>query len=305
MISTNKTTLVIAPETAPEQTVLTEGKEVRYTSENLSHSLEKVESDEILDTRAVADLLVVSESSEGGFTAELSFKTFDELLEAFMCNDYVDNLDGTFTLVNGTEVKTFTIERKVGDTYRQYYGLTPTTASFDLSVGSIITVTFNFLGGKIEQTTTSIFEGSVVEDRTANTPMTTSTNVGNTNGLVKVTNFTFEINNNAEERRVLGSRFADSIRHGQFNVTGNASMYFIDASLYDTYRKNEDFQFSITLDENENESYVLTFNRTKISSHSDNSNAKNEDVMTDIEFTGLNHANGVLVIEKKEVVPAP
>lgn len=303
-VSTNETTLTIARETEPSQTDLSTAKMIRYTSENLAHSIEKVESQEILDTRGIADLLVVSESSNGGFTAELSFKTFDDLLEAFLCSSFEDNGDGTFTLNDARDYQTFTIERKIGDNYRQYYGMTPTTASFDLSTGSIITVTFNFLGARVEQTTVSIFDGEEVEDRTTNTPMTTSSNVGEVDGLVKVTNFTFEINNNGEERRVLGSRFADSVRQGQFNVTGNASMYFIDASLYERYKNNSDFTFSISLDENENEGYQFIYHRTKIQTQSDASNAKNTDVMNDITFTALSSESGIFsIIKTEEVTP--
>lgn len=302
ILTTNDIVLVLADETEIGSTDLSTAKRMRFTSENLNDNLEKVVSAEILKSREESDLLVVSRSCEGSVSAELSWDTYDSLLEAFLCNGFEENPEDPTELVlaNGSERKSFTIEKEVGGKFRQFKGLSPSSISFDFSPGSIITFTVNFIGTKVEQTTSSAF--TTVEDATQTIPMTGSSNVGKVEGLNHVQSINFEVNNNLRERRRLGSEYSFDIGYGTFKATGSSTMYFEDASMYDVYTSNDDFGFSIEVVEDDDKSYIIEFNRVKLGTYTDYANAKGEDLMMDLSFESLKNNNpekeGSVVIKK-------
>lgn len=305
--ATNEVFLVIAKETVIGTADTATAKKMRFTGEQLDDNLEKTVSAEILESREDSDLLTVSRSCSGNVSAELSWETYEDLFESFLCNDFEvdpENPDALI-LANGKEKKSFTIEKKIGNKFRQFTGLCPSSISFDFSSGSIITMTVNFMGTKVTQTDTTAF--STFEDATITTPMTASSNVGNVDGLTYVQTLNFEINNNLRERRALGSPYAFDIGYGTFTATGSGTLYFTDASMYEVYSNNSDFGFSIELEEDEFKKYVIEFNRVKLSTYTDYASAKNEDVMIDLSFTSLKNQDplkaGSVVIRKVDTTP--
>ena len=100
--------------------------------ENFKLDRENITSGEHTQDRNVSDLIQVSGGASGGFGFELSYGTYDDILESFMHAEWATNV-----LVNGATPIPLTFERKIplDDTDTDYHRFTGMEANtFALSV---------------------------------------------------------------------------------------------------------------------------------------------------------------------------
>lgn len=305
-VNTNQVELVFAEETSVGVADTSTAFVIPFNSENLDDLMSKEVSGRILNSREDASMSIMSKTSSGSISFELSFEAFEKFFESFLCNTFVQDPEDptTMILANGVADKTFSIEKKIGDKFRVFKGMHPSTMSMELNSGSFITLTLNFIGTEVVQSSTSIFDGVTPEDYTGTSSMTASSNVGTVDGFgnAYVQTLNFEVTNNLRENMALGSAYAFDISKGNFSVTGSATLYFVDANLFETYKNNEDMQFSFVLVEDTEKSYVIEFNRVNLSEYNDYAGGKNQDVMVNTSFTSLKNLDstkaGTFVIKK-------
>lgn len=98
--SSNRTALRVVKETVfnttPASPVL---DPIRYTGESLNFNLSNITSNEIRSDRMTSDLIQVQSDASGDINFELSYGSFDELIEGAMASTY-----GTVTNVTATDI---------------------------------------------------------------------------------------------------------------------------------------------------------------------------------------------------------
>ena len=80
---------------------------LRTTAIDLAGKPSTVVSEEIRDDRQISDLILVGQSTEGGFSAELSAGSFDSLLEAMLFGTWADK-PGRLNLTAGGAITSVT-----------------------------------------------------------------------------------------------------------------------------------------------------------------------------------------------------
>jgi hypothetical protein len=89
LAESNRVDLKISEETTFAETPASPNMlELRYTSESLGHKKETTESEEIRDDRQVQDLIEIGVGADGDIDGELTFATYDKLLEGALCSDF-------------------------------------------------------------------------------------------------------------------------------------------------------------------------------------------------------------------------
>lgn len=70
-------------------------QELRYTGESLNHNIDTITSEEIRADRMTADLIQVGAMNDGDINLEMSYSTYDKLIEGAMAARWADSLDVT------------------------------------------------------------------------------------------------------------------------------------------------------------------------------------------------------------------
>lgn len=224
-------------------------KLLRMTGESLNAQIQTEVSAEIRDDRNVQDLIQVGSAAGGNIEFELSYTSFDDWLEAVMCNTWVLDTGDRFTMVNGVLEKSFTMEKRLRD-INQFFvfpGTKVNTMNLAIAPNKIVTGSFGVLSKNGTRSNTGL-TGATYPAGSTTTPMNGAAGVTLnqvdaapiTGGLM---NFTLNVNNNLRAQDAIGSLSAQSIVHGRFEVTGDFEVYFADGTLYDRFQNMTPFAF--------------------------------------------------------------
>ena len=133
MSDSNLTSIAIAAESTFGTAPSTGYKFLRYTGESLAYNINNSQSAEIRNDRNVSDMVRTDASAAGDINFELTFATFDDLLEGVLCGAVSSD-----TLKNGTTTKSFSIEKHYGSgvtkPFHLYKGMTPSSMYFDFDL---------------------------------------------------------------------------------------------------------------------------------------------------------------------------
>lgn len=104
--TSNQTSIRVIKESTFGQTPSTPAfQELRYTGETLNHNIENVTSDEIRADRMTSDLIQVGAMNEGDVSLEMSYSSYDLLLEGVMASAWgtpTDIVDDTTIQVDSS-----------------------------------------------------------------------------------------------------------------------------------------------------------------------------------------------------------
>jgi len=273
---------------------------IRITGESLKVNRENVVSDEIRPDRNVSDLIQVGGSADGGIDGELSYGTFDALIESALFSAWNAN-----NIVNGTTQKSFHIQKKQSDgassIYELYKGMVVDTMTINVAAGEKTTVGFTFIGknGTIgtsengsttDPTTTEILDG-------ANAFTLNDFFVSPVPNLMSMQ---LTISNNLGTKPVAGSVDLIGVRAGRCVVTGTASLYFESKAIMDLFLAGTGGALSITLGKTTGEKYTIALPVVKIQDADHFSPGNDEDVMLNITFQALydETLEGVIEIDR-------
>lgn len=286
MSDTNLVSVAIAAESTFGTAPTTGYKFLRYTGESLTFNINNTQSSEIRNDRNVSDMVRTDASCSGDLNFELTFGTFDDLLEGVMCGAYSTNV-----LKNGTTPKTFTIEKNFGSgvtkPFHVFKGMQPSSMNLSLSAGDIVTGSFSFLGKEAATANSKTASGAITAAN-GNAVMNAVNNVaslkegGSTLGD-KVMSLDLTVENNLRTRNAIGTLGATSIGLGQFVVTGSMSVYFASAQIFDKYLAGTDSSIEFQLNDGTN-SYTFLLPKVEYTASSVTAGSTNADVMADVEF---------------------
>lgn len=205
-------------------------------------------------------------------------------------------------LVNGTDMFTFTLERKYEDLtteYERFAGCAVDRISLAVTNDAIITGSFGLLGK-----TGASGSGDLGSGYTATTTNAVLTGVANVVGVLEgiapitVTGLTLQIQNNLRSRQVVGTLGSVSLGQGSMVITGTLTAYFSStwSDIVDKYLNNTGTSLALVVADSPTSPtagnyYILDMPNVEFSSGQVLSTGINGDVMAELSFQALLYPN--------------
>lgn len=293
------TRLALVPEAAWGVTPATPAfTNIRFTSENLQPAKETVRSQEIRPDRNVTDEIMVGRSVSGNMDFELSYGTFDDLLESLFHSQWGGTDDAI--LINGANIgQAFTAERtiKLNDGtshYSRFTGLVVNSMSLSIASGALVTGSFDLMG-KFGGVDTSAIAGATYADAPQSRVINaathfaglTMTGIAGGGGAPLIQSIELNITNNLRAQRAVGSLDNVGMGAGQFEVTGTINAYF-RPGLLSAFLAHDDLGLEFTLGTEAGSRYKFEI-PTLVLTGSPGGNAEGNDshLMSSVQFTGV------------------
>lgn len=261
---------------------------LRLTSGGLSTTKETVVSEEIRNDQNITDELQVGQDVAGSYPFEMSYGSFDDLIEAALGGTWVTNV-----LKNGTTKRFFTFEETLElgatDTYRRFTGCMVNTLSLNIAARQKITGSIGLMG-KQETLATAIVTGATYANPNSEGVMVAGTSVGTvtlgslSNTCVK--SLSLEINRGLRPRHCIGSIYTEELIYGMCNVTGQIEVYFDSNEAYQAVLDHGTAAISATLGHDANKKYTLSIPRAVWTDGSVQIGGNTDDVMVRMPFRG-------------------
>lgn len=239
---------------SPAITIVMEGsipgnpqfKPIRFVTEGLSPNINQIESAEINQARQRAPSRGGNYSVQGEIAAEVSFGSFDDLIEAA--------LQGTWTgdvLIVGSTERSFAILERHTDIGADYIyrGCRVNTMNISAPLGEKAGITFGMIGTKADPYT--IPGGATFAPATTSDMMVT-TNGSFTEGgqaIAYATEWNLTLDNGMEAAFSLFQREAYCVTNGIAAVSGTMNAYLKDGSLWAKVLNETETSHTVVLEE--------------------------------------------------------
>lgn len=289
--------LAFVPETAWGTTPATPAfTNIRFTGENLQPAKETQRSNEIRPDRNVVDEILVGRSAAGNADFELSYGTFDTILESLLFAEWGGNDDAI--IKNGAGAgQSFTAERTLrladgSSHYARFLGLVANSMSLSITAGQLVTGSLDFMG-KFGGAGASAIAGATYADAPQNRVINAATHFAalTATGLTEVPpirSLSLSITNNLRAQQAVGNIDAIGLGAGRFEVTGNLEAYFKTGDLLAAFLAHDDLGLSFTLGTVAGSRYRFTLPTIVLTgSPGGNASANNDDVMATMQFTAV------------------
>ena len=189
---------------------------------------------------AIADKLEVGDV--------LRYGIYDALLEGACCGDWTTNV-----LKPGVSYHAFSGERHFADIldkpYFRHTGLEVSKLNLKVGKDSFVEATFSLMGQDENSAAAAITGATYGTVDTSNSPFDsfTCTITEGGSSIVVVQDFSIDIDNKLEEKRVVGSRLALRPAKLFSDVQGTVQVYFENAALFDKFKASTFTSMSLTL----------------------------------------------------------
>ncbi len=261
----------------------------RFTSESLNANIENIVSNEIRADRNVTDLIQVGADGGGSVDFELSYGSFDAWLESLMYSTWSSNI-----LKNGVTQKSFTIEKTfeagATDQYHRFTGCIANSLKLAIQAKQVVTGSFDFIA-KGATTAQAIISGATYTAANSNPVINAAANFASLSmGSVtspELLSLNLNITNNLRRQAVVGSLDARGIGTGRFEVTGEAVLYFANASLYDLFLAGTASSLSFVIGGASSKKYQFDIANLKFEKVEIVAGGNDQDVMVKASFRGL------------------
>lgn len=232
---------------------------LRFKGESIAGKKETVKSEEIRADKNISDILHVGTNVAGGISGELSYGTYDDLIESVFRGAWTVDV-----LKNGIASNSFsfekTFEQGTTDSYIRYEGCFIDTLDLSISSKSIITADFGLLGLSASDGADAIITGATYTAATTTDVMTAGNEVGVVtigalSATIKAVDLSFKSQNRGQAQ--IGSNDLAGIALGQFEVTGSLDLYFESIEIYNSIRAHDEVAITINLGSVTTEKYTL------------------------------------------------
>lgn len=264
-------------------------KPIRRTADTLNEMETATESAEIITDRQLRDSIRTGRGSEGGVDFELSYGSFDDLLELGLADAWVSNV-----LENGTTRGSILLEKQVTaadatEHFLRYGGFRIGTLSLSMSLGSVITGSFGGVGKGMAAGATSISSTTPAAATTTLPVSVVDLSAVKENNIAfpGATEFTLNIDNNLRRQDQLGSVDPYGIGYGGFRVTGTIAGYFRDRALIDKYIARTATSFEVEVTDGAGNKYTFLVPRARLGAPDTSTPGVNQDQMATFPFTGI------------------
>jgi len=197
-------------------------------------------------------------------------------------------------MYNANTMKSYTLEvahEDIGQ-YRQYVGMIPSKMDMKLSVGSIVTGMFDFMGQSF-----NLLQATSMGTPTAPqgyTPANATKGVfdvfenGASVGLttfIKSADFSFD--NSLRAQEAVGVFGNAGVAAGTIKVTGKLEVYFADQTIYQKVLTGNSSSMTIPILDVDGNGYVWHFARTKYTAAKVNTGGLDQDNMLSVDFMAV------------------
>lgn len=224
--------------------------------------------------------------------------TLDAGTPATIAGSLAGGLVQTSRLTHGTTQTSYTIERAATDIsqFLAYTGMTPSKLTVTQASAALTTVAVEFMGKSADRAAVTQLPGSPVNSYTFDTMSGVSGSscalweggAPITGTFVKSINFSFD--NALRSQEAICTLGAVSIGSGTINLTGAMTVYFADGALFDKFKANTNSSLSFSSLDTAGNGYVFTVPVVNITSFKVAAGSKDQDMMVEINFTGLRDA---------------
>lgn len=250
------------PGTTPASPVF---KALRHTGTTLGMSKESLQSEELRDDRQIADFRQGAMQTGGDINIELSYGSFDDLLEAVLLGTWTANV-----LKAGVVRRSFTIERFFGDIvsadkpYHRFTGVEFNTLSLSITANAMLTGTLGVVGIGMS-TGTAILTGATYTAATTTSPMDSFTGTLQEAGtpIAVITEITLSLENGIEPRFVVGSKQSIRPSIARSNLTGQITAYFENSLLLDKFINETESSITFEMPDGAGNKYTVLIPRIK------------------------------------------
>lgn len=233
--------------------------------------------------------------------------TLDAATPATVGGPIAGCLVATSRLTHGTTQTSFSIQRSNPDItqFMAFTGMTPSKMDLSIESGGLSSLSFDFMGKSAVSSATDLLPGTTVASKTYDIHSGVSGSVCQlweggapiTGTFVKSLSLSYD--NALRSQTALCTLGAIGIGSGTIQITGNLSVYFADATLFTKFKNNTNSSIIFSSVDGAGNGYIFTIPVANISSWKTNSSAKDQDLMVDIQFTGLRDAaNAIPALQK-------
>lgn len=267
---------------------------LRMTGESLKAAMDGVTSNEIRPDRQVTDWIKTAERAEGDVNFELSYGSFDKLLEGTLMSRWVTDGGGVGIdqLENGTTPISYTLERQYADVaeFMAYRGMRVSQLTLSTRPAAILTGTFGFMGRDELPAGATVGAGAPVAATTAPV-MNTSDNLNTVTegGLAfgDVMSIDLTINNTLRQQPAIGTPYGIGVGLGRCVVTGSVEAYFRTRTLYEKARNSTASSLSFKVTDSAGNSYTITVPRLKYTGREAPAGGNDQDITVKMPFQGI------------------
>ena len=237
---------------------------IRHTGTTLGLSKDAIESEELRQDRQIAHYRHGNKSVSGDVNIELSYGSFDDLLQATLAGSWASDV-----LLAGTTRRSFTIERHHSDInkYLRSTGCSFNSMSLSVAPNSMVTGSFSIIGKSFTVASTAI-SGATYSSESTSAPFDSFTGSVNEGGssVAVVTGIELSIDNGMEALYVVGSDETLLPSIGKSTVTGSITAYFENSLLIDKFISETASSLEFTLTDQAGNSYIFELPNVKYNS---------------------------------------
>jgi len=237
---------------------------IRHNGTTLGLSKDAIESEELREDRQVAHYRHGNKSVSGDVNFEMSYGSYDDLLEAALAGTWA-----TDVLKAGTTRRSFTVERHHEDIgkYLRSTGCSMNTLSLSIAPNSMVTGSFGIVG-KGFAVSSSAVSGATYNAETTTAPFDSFTGsiTEGGSGIAVVTALELSIDNGMEALYVVGSDESLEPSIGKSMVTGSITAYFEDSTLIDKFIAETESSIQFVLTDLAGNSYTVDLPKVKYNS---------------------------------------
>lgn len=237
---------------------------IRHTGTTLGLSKDAIESEELRQDRQIAHYRHGNKSVSGDVNIELSYGSFDDLLQATLAGSWASDV-----LLAGTTRRSFTIERHHSDInkYLRSTGCSFNSMSLSVAPNSMVTGSFSIIGKSFTVASTAI-SGATYSSEATSAPFDSFTGSVNEGGssVAVVTGIELSVDNGMEALYVVGSDETLLPSIGKSTVTGSITAYFENSLLIDKFISETASSLEFTLTDQAGNSYIFELPNVKYNS---------------------------------------
>ena len=237
---------------------------IRHTGTTIGLSKDAIESEELREDRQVAHFRHGNKSVAGDINVELSYESFDDLLEAVLCGTWDTNV-----LKAGTTRRSYTVERHHQDIgkYLRSTGCNFNALSLSVAPNSMVTGSFSVIGKGFSVASTGI-TGATYGTETTTSPFdsfTGSITEGGSN-IAVITGIELSLDNGMESLYVVGSSSTLLPSIGKSSVSGSITAYFENSTLLEKFINETSSSLTFVLTDLAGNSYTFNLPNVKYNS---------------------------------------
>ena len=238
----------------------------RHNTTTLGLEKASVESEEIRADRQIADVRHGTRSGSGDVVSELSFESFDDILEAALGGTWTALSPSGEELTAGVERRSFTVQREFADIerFQIFRGVQVNTMGLNVEPNAMVNVTFGLWAQDMELSGT-VITGSTEASATTSSPVDSFTGVIEEGGSEIATVFSLELSldNGLESRNRVGSMTSAEPSIARSNVSGTATAYLETDAMLAKFVNETESSLSVELLGTDGNGYKVTLPRIK------------------------------------------